>query len=102
MAAEAIRPEVTGFLDLMMRDHGEVRRIEELDVPDDSPLVGKTLREANFRQHSDALIVATYDKQAQEYTWNPGPDAMITAETKLIVLMLIRDIPSARGSHSGH
>lgn len=93
MAAEVIRPEVTGFLDLMMHDHGEVRRIEELDIPDTSPLLNKTLRQANLRKHTDALIVATYSKKAREYTFNPGPDCKLTADTKLIVLTLVSDVP---------
>ena len=37
MAAEAIRPEVTTFLDLMMRDHEHYRRVEELPIPDEQP-----------------------------------------------------------------
>lgn len=93
MAAEVMRPEVTGFLDLMMRDHGHIRRIEELDVPRNSPLIGKTLRETNFRKCSDALIIATFDKNANDYTFNPGPNNVITAHTKLIVLTLVEDVP---------
>lgn len=93
MATEVMRPEVTGFLDLMMRDHGEIRRIEELEIPSKSPLIGQTLRQANLRRHSDALIVATHDRETDQYTWNPGPDYLLTTRTKLIMLCLVRDIP---------
>jgi voltage-gated potassium channel len=93
MATEVMRPEVTGFLDLMMRDHGEIRRVEELDIPPDSPLIGRTIREANLRRHTDALIVATHDRLTDDYTWNPGPDQKLDRNTKLILLVLVKDIP---------
>jgi voltage-gated potassium channel len=93
MAAEVIRPEVTGFLDLMMHDHGEVRRIEELRIPKGSSIVGKTLREANLREHADALVVAIYDITCGEYTFNPGPNQKLTEDTKIIVLTLVKDVP---------
>lgn len=100
MAAEVIRPEVTGFLDLMMKDHDEVRRIEELEVPPDSPLVGKRLREIGLRQHVDALIIAMVDKASpgdkknQNARFNPGPDCIIEANSKLILLLRVQDIPT--------
>ena len=92
MAAEAIRPQVTTFLDLMMQDHGHYRRVEELDIPSDSPLIGQTLREIPIRKHTDALIIAVYDCVEDEYTFNPGPTYQLTKESKLIVLTLIEDI----------
>ena len=93
MAAEVIRPEVTGFLDLMMHQHGEVRRIEELEIPPHSPLAGKTLREADLRAHADALVVAIYDRAQDAYKFNPGPNCALEAGNKLIVLTLIHDVP---------
>ena len=94
MAAEVIRPEVTGFLDLMMSDHGEVRRIEELEVPSNSPLVGCTLRQMNLREHTDALVVAIHDHEDDDYNFNPGPNCTIHPGDKLILLTLIKDIPA--------
>ncbi len=94
MAAEAIRPEVTTFLDLMMKDHGHYRRVEEIEVPDDSPLAGKTIGESAIRQHTDALIIAIGDPETEtgEYNFNPGPDHVIRSGSKLIVLTLIEDV----------
>ena len=88
-------------IDLMMSDHGEVRRIEELEINEESPLVGKTLREANLRKHTDALIVAVYDQASAEYTFNPGPDCKLSARTKIIVLTLIKDVPKLEAILSG-
>lgn len=92
MAAEAIRPEVTTFLDLMMQDHQHYRRVEELPVPGDSPLIGLTIRDTRIRQHTDALVIAVYREEDGEYNFNPGPDYEITTGTKLIVLTLVDDI----------
>jgi voltage-gated potassium channel len=93
MASELLRPQVTSFLDLMMRDHGHLRRIEEIDLPTSSPLIGHALRETSFRQHTDALIVAIFDRATGEYTFNPGPGYVLTSQCKLIVLTLVDDIP---------
>jgi voltage-gated potassium channel len=94
MAAEAIRPEVTTFLDLMMReeerDHS--RRVEEISIPEGSPLIGQTLANSSLRQHTDALIIAVYDEQDDDYVFNPGPDYQLDSQTKLIMLTRIEDI----------
>jgi voltage-gated potassium channel len=92
MAAEAIRPQVTTFLDLMMQDHGHYRRVEELNIPHDSPLVGKEIRNAGIRENTDALIIAVYEESNDEYIFNPGPTYQLTGDTKLIVLTLIEDL----------
>jgi voltage-gated potassium channel len=92
MAAEAIRPEVTTFLDLMMQDHDHYRRVEELPVPDDSPLIGTTVRETKIRQHTDALVIAVYRRESEDYVFNPGPEYELTTGCKLIVLTLVDDI----------
>ena len=101
MAAEVIRPEVTGFLDLMMHDHGEVRRIEELNVPPNSPLIGKKLREVPLRRYSDALVIATYDKVNEDYTFNPGPDYEFSDHMKLILLVRVDDVPKIEALLNG-
>lgn len=92
MAAEVIRPEVTSFLDLMMRDHGSFRRIEELPIPSTSPLVGTPLKKTAFRKHTDALIIAVHDMDTDDYHFNPGPEHVLAASTKLIMLTLVDDV----------
>lgn len=93
MAAEVIRPEVTSFLDLMMRDHGSFRRIEELPILPASPLIGTPIKRTAFRKHTDALIIAVHDMDSDDYHFNPGPDHVLAAGTKLIVLTLVDDVP---------
>lgn len=97
MAAEAIRPEVTTFLDLTIADHDHLRRVEEIPIPDDSPVVGQELKDTPIRRLTDALIIAVYDCEQEEYFFNPGPDYVLTEDTKLIVLTLLEDIPTIEG-----
>lgn len=94
MAAEVLRPEVTTFLDLMMVDQEHYRMVEELPVPSSSPLVGKQIRDLGLRECCDALIIAVWDQEIQEYQFNPGPEYVIPADSKLIVLTLIEDVPT--------
>ena len=57
MAAIAMRPTVTQFLEVVMRS-GEVEmRIEEIKVLPESPLKGKTLRESEIGQQTGALVI---------------------------------------------
>ena len=93
MAAEVLRPEVTSFLELMMQDHGETRRIEELDIPVRSPFIGAKLRQVPLRKHTDALVIAVHDVVEDDYTFNPGPDLVFSEGNRLIVLALLKDIP---------
>jgi voltage-gated potassium channel len=92
MASEILRPQVTSFLDLMMRDHGSYRRVEEFGVPEDSPLVGLQIKNTQIRKQSDSLIIAVYDPQKEEYIFNPGADYVIKGGTELIILTLISDV----------
>ena len=101
MAAELVRPEVTTFLDLMMHDHGHYRRVEELPIPDHSPLIGKPLRNTEIRKHTDALIIAIHDAQTHDYHFNPTPDTVIRANTKLILLTLIEDVDTLEALIAG-
>lgn len=91
MAAEVSRPRVTTFLDLVMRDHDHFRIVEEIPVPPESPLVGLSIKNANFRKRTDALIIAIHEEN-NEYKFNPGPDYILRGNTQLIVLALGEDI----------
>ena len=97
MAAEAMRPEVTTFLDLMMQDHEHYRRVEELPIPEESPLIGQNLRDARIREYTDALVIAVHEpdhaEDGADYIFNPGPTYTFKPGSKLIVLTLVEDIP---------
>ena len=86
MVSEMVRPHVTEFLDLMLRDKDKNLRIEEVNLPPDSPLVGKLLSEARIRETTDLLIVAVRTAAGGDFLYNPGPQLRLTAGMSLIVL----------------
>lgn len=94
MASELVRPEVVEFLDQMHRtDHA--LRLEEIVIPTESRLVGARLREAPIRPRTNALVVATREKNGS-FHYNPGPDSQLSAGMTLIVLGERRDVETLR------
>lgn len=91
LVSEMIRPQVTQFLDQMLRDRSQNLRIEEVTVPDDSPLVGLQLRESAIRKESDVLVIAVRDAGG-EIVHNPPPSIVIRKGMTLIVLARTKDV----------
>lgn len=85
MVSEMIRPEVVDFIDGMLRDKERTLRIEEVIVPDGSPLAGKPISAAQIRQHTNLLVIALRDP-AGRFFYNPSPDTIIDVGMTLIVL----------------
>ncbi len=90
MAAEVVRPEVTTFLDLMMSAQ-DARTVEELEICETSPWVGRTLRDLNIRDKTDALIIAVH--MGDDYLFNPAADFKLEAGAKLILMSRVDDVP---------
>ena len=57
MAAIALRPSVTQFLEVVMRSGDSEMRLEEIRVRADSPLSGKSLRESGIGKQTGALVI---------------------------------------------
>jgi voltage-gated potassium channel len=85
MAAFALQPHVAEFLDVVMHDGSLEFRLEEVPVPDESSLAGRTLRDAHIRDRTGALVLATRDGGGQ-FTTNPGPDTVIRPGDILIAV----------------
>ena len=95
LASEMIRPEVTDFLDIMMRDPEHVLRIEEAVVPPNAAVTGKSLSAAGLRGVSDVLVVAVRTARGR-YTFNPGGELLLEAGSTLIVLGELGEIQKLR------
>jgi len=98
LASEMIRPEVTGFLDHMMRDPDRTLRIDEIAVAADSSLAGKLLAESDIRKAGDVLVIAVRSPDGR-YQYNPGPDHPILPGQTLIVIgdpAQVRNLRAAR------
>ena len=86
MVSEMIRPAVTTFLDLMLRERERVLRFDEVTVPAGSPLAGKTIGEAALETKTGALLVAVRKGGAKEFDFNPPKSAMIAAGDVLVLI----------------
>lgn len=76
MAGFVASPNVAEFLDVVMHDRSLEFRMREFDIPPNSPIAGKTLRDANLREKSGALVLALRTPDGG-FTTNPRGDTKI-------------------------
>jgi voltage-gated potassium channel len=98
MASEAIRPHVTGFFDLMLREEGRTLRLEEVEIPGASPWAGRTLREVDLYGRFNLLPVAIkHTGQAdQKVNVNPPDRTVVPPDAVLLVMGNMEDVHRAR------
>ena len=86
MAAFALQPAVSEFLDVVMHGAGSVEfRLEELEIGAATPLVGLSIREAHIRDTTGAMVLALTGP-GQPMLTNPGPETVLEAGTKVIAI----------------
>ena len=85
MASFVARPHVAEFVDVVMHERSLEFRMQEFDVPDDSPLAGQTLREADLRKRAGVLILALRSVDGT-FNTNPDPDIVIEPHQVLIAV----------------
>jgi voltage-gated potassium channel len=85
MAQAILRPNVVDFIEIAMgRGHIDLQ-MEEISIPDRSPFLGKSLKEAGLHKDTGVIIVGI--KQASgKMVFNPGSASLIEAKDTLIVL----------------
>jgi voltage-gated potassium channel len=83
MAAFVTQPHVVDFVDVVMHDGTLEFRLEEFSVPEPSPLAGNSLRSAQLRDRTGALILAVRRPDGSFVT-NPSPEALIAKGDVLI------------------
>ena len=91
MAAFVLQPHVTEFLDVVMHDRDIEFRLEEVTVAPDSPIVGDTLREAQIRGRTGALVLALREENG-DFSTNPSPDARLGGGQVLIAIGTPREL----------
>lgn len=92
LAAAALRPHASFFLDLLLRSETLDLIIEEVEVLPGSPLCGKKLKEANLPEKFGVLIVAVKDKEKGSFTFNPRGDHRLNPHDTLIVIGQVTQI----------
>jgi voltage-gated potassium channel len=85
IAAFILQPHVTEFLDVVMHDRGLEFRLEEMLVPQGSPIAGISIRDAHLRDRTGALVLALRDEDGR-FNTNPSPDTCIQAGQVLIAI----------------
>jgi len=95
LASELIRPRVVGFLDLMLRDQIKTMRVEEIQVEEGSPWVGKTLQQADLH-HKYELLALALRKPSGEMLYNPHGETPLTSGDVLVVLGDVNNAWKAR------
>ena len=85
MASEMIRPHVTSFLDMMLRDKYSPMRVEEVHVPEHSPFVGKPVKDIDFKTIGNIMLISAR-KPSGEWVYNPYPDTICEKEMSLIII----------------
>jgi len=75
IASEILRPNVVTFLDRMLRGKEKSLRIDEIIVPSNSPLLGKTFSGVDLRKKTGVTILAcSPDGNPDNFLYNPGGD----------------------------
>jgi voltage-gated potassium channel len=91
MAAFVVQPHVTEFLDVVMHDRGIEFRLEEIAVPERSPITGSSIRDAQVRDRTGALVLALRDRDGR-FTTNPSPSTVIQAGQVIIAIGTPNDL----------
>lgn len=95
IASELIRPNVVMFLDLMLRGRDPDLRIEEVNIPEQSSLVGASLKHTTLAKHSNALVLAVRSSDGT-FCYNPGQDFVLQPGAALIVMAKTDDVIKLR------
>jgi voltage-gated potassium channel len=82
MASEMVRPTVTSFLDIMMRDRDKNLRVEEITIPAQYP--EKSLAGSRLKSFAHSLLLAV--KEGDGWLYNP-PDNYVIKPGRNLVFM---------------
>ncbi len=89
MVTRLIRPSVADFLDEVMHADDLELLLEQIDLPDESPLTGMTLAETDLRKRTGVTVLAcALPEQGQPPQYNASPDPATTLQpgARLIAL----------------
>jgi voltage-gated potassium channel len=98
MAAMITRPSTLELIELVAgRNVAEVV-IDELTIPEESPLVGQTVRQSEPRSRHGLLIVAVRNPD-QSILFNPDADTVLEGQGGVIVMGRTEDIERFRAEY---
>lgn len=86
IAAFALQPHVTDFLDVAMHDEGVEFRLEQIVVHEGSKLAGSAVRQTRLLEGDEALLLALRQHDGGIFRTNPDPDALVQAGDVVIAI----------------
>ncbi len=107
MASEVLRPHVTSFLDMMLKEQTKTIRVDEIVIQEGSPWIGRSLESLDLRGRYNILPLAVKNTDvpsAQSYWVNPPDTLTISANAVVIVVGDVVEVRRARtdaGSKKG-
>jgi voltage-gated potassium channel len=102
IAAFVLQPHVTEFLDIVMHDRNLEFRLAEVLVPTQASIAGRSIRDAQLRDRTGALVLALREPDGTFHT-NPPPDTPLREGHVLIAigtadeLVALHDLVDDRG-----
>ena len=100
IASEVLRPHVVNFLDLMLKEMNRTLRIEEIDIPQNSPWIGRRLSELRLSSKYNLLLLALKDAyhEGKQHGFWVNPPEMISCHAGMVVIVLgnVKDVQDAR------
>lgn len=93
MAALVTRPNAAEMLENFTNHEKIDVDLEELRIPDNSPLIGQSVRNLAARQRHDLLIVGIR-RIGGAMLFNPDPDDQFEADDTLVVMGRVEDVQS--------
>lgn len=94
MATAVTHPLVLEFLDVAMHSPSYDLRLEQVKIGSDSSFVGSTLKDANIKQTSGAMVLAV--NQRGTLVTNPAPEYVFQSDDELIVLGADEELKKVR------
>jgi voltage-gated potassium channel len=91
MVALVLQPHVAEFLDVITRSGQVEFRLSEVQMAERSPLVGRSLRDAQVLEQTGAQVLGLRAVDGR-FTVNPGPETVLSAGEVLIVVGTMTEI----------
>jgi voltage-gated potassium channel len=85
MAYSVLQPSVQEFIDILTARRDLELEIANIEISEDSPYAGVTLKDSRLRQRFGVMVMA-FQSPDGNVSFNPGPDDVITAGDSLIVI----------------
>ncbi|MEE8571890.1 MAG: NAD-binding protein [Gemmatimonadota bacterium] len=86
MASELVRPAVVTFLDKMLRQKGGTLRVEEVSVPRNADVTGRTLASLQIDDIPGALLVAVRMPQTGDFEFKPPLSTPLEPGMTIVVM----------------